>query len=83
MERLEEKMSIIISNTGSETSTSHIAEALVSMLYCNYETSRQTLGRSGKVRKQQQLMYYIVKETYGLCKLDHPDVKFGNQNLHN
>ena len=74
-------MDIIKTNAASETK-SQITEVHVSMLYCNYEASRHNLGRSIKVRKQNQRMYYIVKETYAVCKLEHPDVKIGNQNLH-
>jgi len=33
--------------------------------------------------KTKATYVFIVKETYALCKLDHPDVKSGNQNLLN
>ena len=77
VEKRAEKAGIIKSNAESET-TSQITEVHVSMLHCNYETSRQNVGRSGKVRKQKQRMCYIVKETYAVCMLGHTDVKIGN-----
>jgi len=33
--------------------------------------------------KTKATYVFIVKETYALCKLDHPDVKVGNKHLHN
>lgn len=86
VKQLAEKEGLIKSSAKPRNMTSEETAKKVEEFYCRDDISRQAPGRKdyvtvwtkeGKVKLQKRHMYFTIKETHSLFKLEYPDAKIG------